>query len=154
MSAYNPQNRGRGFHNPRPTSKPVEVTFYANKAENELHPQLLYEWAEEQAKLFPEGRDKVSKSQIRRFFGAIKNLQFQLESQRPWGQILPLFKMFHSKVCYAERAGNKKIPKEFADFLKENMKKVGDDKDDFIAFVMYFEAVLGFAYGHDKIGRD
>lgn len=158
MSTYNPPHKGRpGGRHPRednsPAPKAVDVVFYVDKEKKQLHPKLLDEWAKEQAKQFPDGKEKLSKSQIRRFFGAIKNLHFQLESNRPWEQILPLFKMFHSKVCYAEKAASKKIPREFAAFVKENIKRVGDDKD-FIAFVLYFEAVLGFAYGLDKIGKE
>jgi len=158
MSDQNQSYRGGPRHqeqgNPNPPLRVVEVSFYSDKASKVLHPKLLCEWAKDQAMLFPGGRDRLTKSQIRRFFGAIKNLHFQIESNRPWEQVLPLFKMFLSKVSYAEKAASKKIPKEFADFLKENIKRVGDDQDNFRAFVLYFEAVLGFAYGLEKVGRE
>ncbi len=131
------------------TFDPNSVVYFKDKANNILKPELLDDLARKQALSFPDG--KLSKSQIRRFFGAIKNMHMQLETKGSWEQIYPLFKMFQSKVAYAERAGNKKIPHEFADFLKAHIKKVNDEKD-FKAFVLFFEAVLGFAYGESKIG--
>lgn len=138
-------------------STAVKVEYYKDKSQKILNPDLLNEFAEEQAKKFPDiqdksRRDKLSKSQIRRFYGAIKNLHVQIENGRSWDKILPLFKMFRSKVYYAERSDNKKIPPEFADFLKYNFELVDNDEDNFRAFVLYFEAVLGFAYGLNKIG--
>lgn len=130
----------------------VIYIYYKNKENKILDPELLDKKAIEEAKQFPDGRERLSKSQIRRFFGAIKNLHFQLENGRSWDQILPLFKMFRSKVSYAKRSGSKKIPEAFARFLENNIESVGNDEDNFRAFVLYFEAVLGYAYGMNKIG--
>ncbi|HOQ06166.1 MAG TPA: type III-A CRISPR-associated protein Csm2 [Anaerohalosphaeraceae bacterium] len=158
----NPSQRSGGSRPQSQTQKEaptaVKVVYYKDKARKILDPELLDQKAQEQANKFPDvndknRKDKLSKSQIRRFFGAIKNLHFQLENGRSWEQVLPLFKMFQSKVAYAKRSGGKKIPEEFAVFLEENIKLVGNDEDNFRAFVLYFEAVLGFAYGNNKIGE-
>ncbi|MEJ5260989.1 MAG: type III-A CRISPR-associated protein Csm2 [Anaerohalosphaeraceae bacterium] len=147
--SYSGGHGNRETQNRHNETIPLPDVIYYDSSGN-MPVQLLSDWAEAWAKSFPE--KKLSKNQIRRFFGAIKNLHFQLDSGRPWEQILPLFKMFLSKVSYAEKAVSKKIPSEFANFLKIHIKKVGSSEKNFRAFVLFFEAVLGFAYGYDKIG--
>jgi len=52
--------------------------------------------------------------------------------------------MVKSKAMYAKGTG--RIESEFCSFMMTNIDKVKDQKD-FEAFVKYFEAVLGYAYG-------
>jgi CRISPR-associated protein Csm2 len=126
--------------------------------------KLFDEKALEQAKQFPDikrkrrdrsdKRTELSKSQIRRFFGEVKNLQIKhkqsLDKDKSWIQIKPMVMMLKSKAFYAE--GTNKIPKEFKEFIVENISKV-NTKEEFETFVNYFEAVLAFAYGEEKIGN-
>jgi CRISPR type III-A-associated protein Csm2 len=141
----NNQFSGGGFHKqPETKAKALEVTFYIDKSNDVLDPELLDKKALAQAEKL---HDKISSAQTRKFFGEIKNLYLRLEQGREWGNIEPLFRMIKSKAYYSSKSGgNAQIPDEFRAFITDNIDRVKDEKD-FRAFVMYFEAVLGFAYG-------
>ncbi|MDH7600215.1 MAG: type III-A CRISPR-associated protein Csm2 [Sedimentisphaerales bacterium] len=128
----------------------VQVNFFRNKAQKELDPDLLDSKAQQQAGLLHE---RVNSAQIMKFFGDIKGLYLRLEQGRPWNQIEPMFRMIKSKAAYAASSGRAgRIPEEFRDFLVVNIDKVRDE-DDLRAFVLYFEAVLGFMYGKGLVTK-
>jgi len=138
----------RGTGGGRPQARAVPVKFYLDPpVKEQLNPDLLNKDAEEQAEALHK---KINSAQLRRFFGEVKNLLLRLEQGRPWTQIEPLFRMLRSKAAYAE--GSQKIPAEFSAFIADNVKQVKDEKD-FRAFALYFEAVLGFAYGKGLVKK-
>jgi len=125
------------------------VIFYQDPEKKKLNPELLDSIAETQA-------DKIHKNinsaQLRRFFGEVKGLYNRLEHQEPFERLFPLVKMIKSKVWYAANPNKEKIPKDFADFLLGGIDQVKDE-EDFRAFVMYFEAVVGFMYGKGLVSK-
>jgi len=138
---------------------PAKVFFDPSKPEADLYDSI----AEEQADSFPSGRDAINKNQMRKFFSDIKDLYRRYEARIAGEQndsvrqnifqesIEPQFRMMRSKVNYATRAGGK-IPKEFADFLTEGIRKVEKgNHEHFCKFVLHFEAVVGFMYGKGKV---
>jgi len=137
----------RGGGPSRSFARAIDVTFYENKAENRINPTLLDRDAEAQADALHRS---INSAQIRRFFGEIKNIYLRLEQKKEWTQLEPLFRMVKSKALYA--LGTSRIPREFCSFLTENIDKVKDEQD-FRAFVLYFEAVLGFAYGKGLVRK-
>jgi len=144
------RRQGDSRSSPSPASAgAINVTFYRDAQRTQLNPTLLDEDAKKQAMAFPEKGKKLTKSQIRRFFGTIKRLDFQFRRGRSWEQIEPLFRMIRSKAFYARHRDT--IPPAFFEFITTNIDKVKTPKD-FEAFVQYFEAVLGFAYGLDRVG--
>ncbi len=120
-----------------------QVTFYADNEKKIINKALLNEDAEKQAKAL---HNRVGSSQVRKFFGEIKNMSLRLEQGRSWQELEPLFKMVKSKAWYASKQSNSAIPDEFRAFITDNIDRVNDEAD-FKAFVLYFEAVMGFAYG-------
>ena len=144
-------NRQRGSNRSgqsgRPPVKALPVTFYLDAEKQNLNPTLLNADAEKQADSLHRN---INSAQIRRFFGEVKNLGLRLEQGRPWSQVEPLFRMLRSKAAYA--AGTRKVPYEFSAFIADNVERVKDE-NDFKAFVLYFEAVLGFAYGKGLVKK-
>ena len=150
-------SRGRSsFQQRRPQRPNIQVLFDPSKEDTELFDRL----AEQQADQL-----EINSSQLRRFFGEIKDLYRQFNAltageaaeakkEEVYRQkIEPRFKMIRSKVAYATRAGGQtKLPDEFAHFLKEGIQKVADYRH-FIRFVMHLEAVVGFMYGKDKVRK-
>lgn len=139
---------------PRSQRSNVQVLFAPAKEDVELYDTL----AEQQADQL-----EINSSQLRRFFGEIKDLYRQYNAlianeateakkQEIYRQqIEPRFKMIRSKVAYATRPGGQaRLPDEFAEFLKEGIRKVTDYRQ-FTRFVMHFEAVVGFMYGKGKV---
>lgn len=167
MSRHGQQSRGRGagYHGgsgvgvkaPRVGGSKGTALFDPSKSDAELFDAL----AEKQADSFEE---QINSSQLRRFFGEVKELYRRYDSltrgkeedecARVYArQIEPLFKMIRSKVAYASRQGGQsKIPEEFAGFLSAGVDSVKNHKD-FRRFVMHFEAVVGFMYGNGKVSR-
>lgn len=60
-------------------------------------------------------------------------------------RIYPRLKMLKSKAAYAS---NGKIPRQFESWLNKSIDAIAPDKPhDFEAFMLHFEAVVGFCYG-------
>jgi CRISPR type III-A-associated protein Csm2 len=134
----------------------IEVLFDPGKPEKDLYDAL----AEQQAELL-----EINSSQLRRFFGEIKDLfrQFNAliagisdaeQKENVYRtKIEPRFKLVRSKVAYASRPGGQStIPREFAQFLEQAISKVNNSVD-FARFVTHLEAVVGFMYGKGKVKK-
>lgn len=123
------------------------VKFFIDPQKEEINPELLDAIAEKQA---DEVHGKINSAQVRRFFGEVKSLSGRLQHQEPFERLLPLIKMIKSKTWYA--SSRNKIPREFASFMLGGISQVKDQKD-FEAFVLYFEAVVGFMYGKGLVTK-
>lgn len=145
-------SHGGSRHGAQPSSSGAPPLFDPAKPLDELVDAL----AEQQAALIPGGRDGLQSSQLRRFFGDVKELYRRLEQNSSYDQLIkPMFKMIRSKAAYAWRNGDRgasKIPREFYEFLDKGIAKV-QNESDFRKFVQHFEAVVGFLYGTGKVGR-
>ncbi len=87
----------------------------------------------------------LSSAQLRRFFGEFRQLEKRVNAIG-FDKVKPLIKMVKSKASYAANPSNPKIPSSFKSFLIENIDNV-TEKKDFEAFMLHFEAVVGFFYG-------
>lgn len=87
----------------------------------------------------------ITSSQLRRFFGELRQLEKKV-NDRGFDAVIPLIKMVKSKASYAANPSKQKIPNSFKDFLFKNINEIHSRKD-FEAFMLHFEAVVGFLYG-------
>ncbi len=87
----------------------------------------------------------LTSAQLRRFFGDFKQLEKKVAKQ-DFEKVKPLIKMVKSKAAYASQ----KIIPEFKNFLTENVDNI-NSKKDFDAFMLHFEAVVGFYYGMEGV---
>lgn len=120
--------------------------FYAEKeGRRVIKTGLLTDCAENLGKAFE--RDRLSSSQLRRFFGEVRSLQDRVRALR-FEPSEPLIRMLKSKVAYACPKGgrDKKVPDVFKDYIDTMVDHVKNE-DDFEAFVLSFEAVVGYFYG-------
>ncbi|WP_054030902.1 type III-A CRISPR-associated protein Csm2 [Desulfatitalea tepidiphila] len=129
---------------------------YFDSTGKHIRPELLDEEAQQVASRFvqtrdgrPNERDSIKNSQLRRFFNEFKTLERQLHStqgneEEAFKSIKPLVKMTHAKVEYAK--ARRVVPQAFVDWLKNNVLAIETAKD-FKAFLLHFEAVVGFCYG-------
>jgi len=153
-------NRGRAPSYGGHRTASFKVLFNPAAEDRDLYDTL----AEQQAMAMPSEKP-ISSSQLRRFFGEVKDLYRQynaLVAGKPdpaqraeiyRRQIEPRFKLVRSKVAYATRAsGQTRISREFANFLSEGIAKV-QDHEQFVRFVTHFEAVVGFMYGNDRVSK-
>lgn len=105
-------------------------------------------------------RSSITSAQLRRFYGDFKGLEkkFQfkqnglepksgLDKENAFLSVLPLIKMVKSKVAYAANPSNQKIPRAFMEWMNKNIDAI-NTSNDFEAFMLHFEAVVGFCYGH------
>ena len=115
---------------------------------------LLDEKAKERAEGFVKmdprnpgklAKESLSSAQLRRFFGELRQLEKRVNSVG-FDKVKPLIKMVKSKASYAANPSNPKIPSSFKIFLTENIDSIAEKKD-FEAFMLHFEAVVGFFYG-------
>jgi CRISPR-associated protein Csm2 len=128
--------------------------YYEDSEEKILKTGLVTEDAEREAKkLTQDTRDKITSAQLRRFYGEFKGLERKAtdkesgiiteDSFRP---ILPLIKMVKSKVAYASNEKNRKVPLAFKEWMEKHIQAINSARD-FEAFLLHFEAVVGFCYG-------
>ena len=124
-----------------------------------LKKELLGSDAEQKAGefvVYKNGRrddeSSITKAQLRRFYGEFKglekkyrnNLKPESDKEAEFRKLLPIIKMVKSKVTYSE--GTRKVPKKFADWLIKYINEINSPAE-FEAFLLYFEAVVGFCYG-------
>jgi len=96
-------------------------------------------------KLDNNAGNTLSSAQLRRFFGEFRQLEKKV-NMLGFEKVKPLIKMVKSKASYAANPSNPKIPPSFQSFLKENVNEINNERD-FEAFMLHFEAVVGFFYG-------
>lgn len=133
-----------------------------------INPALVTTWAQEWAdKFYPkkdgwqpdkfsgkkDARQKSSKpinsAQLRRFYGDVKNLEMRWENsqdkEKAFRDILPMIKLLKAKAAYANKRDL--VPESFKNWIWENVDMINEIKD-FKAFLLFFEAVVGFCYGN------
>jgi len=122
--------------------------YYYKDVENEIiREELLDSKAQELAesfKLSEPKRTPLSQTQLRRFFNDLKNLEKRLD-QSSFERMKPLIKMVKSKVVYSRE----KIPSTFENFMNKSISAI-QTENDFRAFMLHFEAVVGFSKEHLK----
>jgi CRISPR type III-A-associated protein Csm2 len=127
----------------------MENYFYGDNEKTILKESLLTNKARDWAKKFlnPINKyDKLTSAQLRKFYGEVKALETKVDA-KGFAQIKPLIKMLKSKAAYScPINGKKKIPDEFKIFLNEMVDHV-EDEQDYKAFAITFEAVVGYFYG-------
>lgn len=151
MCAYDNRNRQGGYQNRY--SAPPAQTFFDPKKELK---ELVDELAEKQADSFPsDNKNKLNSTQLRKFFGEVKNLYNQYEARRKTANkdevfkgLEPHIKVIRSKAYYAK--GRKTINDAFFEFLQNGISKV-TNAESFEKFVLHFEAVVGFMYGKGSV---
>lgn len=133
------------------------MTYYDSTGKH-IRSELLNEEARKAAELFVElnhmgkpTNDSIKSSQLRRFFNEFKNLERQLDQRQgdveeSFKSVKPLVKMANAKVVYAQ--ARKVVPQAFVDWLQKHVQAI-DNARDFKAFLLHFEAVVGFCYGRN-----
>lgn len=122
-----------------------------------LRPELLDTQAKSLGEDFAR-RDgyKVKSTQMRRFYGDVKELETRIEREAKGTDIfesaepqklakhLALIRMLKSKAAYA--AGRETVSRAFESFIVKSVDQIKTPKD-FRAFVLFFEAIVGYYYG-------
>jgi len=122
-----------------------------------IKPSLLTDQARDWAKKFlhpqrPENKGEknppLTSAQLRKYYREVKSLETKIEATKEFNQIKPLITMLKSKTAYAcpVTGRDRKIPKEFMQYINTCIDNVEDQKD-FKAFVLFFEATVGYFYG-------
>lgn len=96
-----------------------------------------------------DNRRSLSSAQLRKFFNEFKQLEKKVGIEG-FDKVKPLIKMVKSKAAYASNPSNPKIPRSFKNFLITNLDRIEGEKD-FQAFMLHFEAVVGFFYGIEGV---
>lgn len=98
-------------------------------------------------------KGRMKTTQLRRFFGEIKDIEKDLK-EKSWEEIEADFYLLKPKLAYAR--GRRLIPEEFHEVVKTSMNKidVGDKKDrieNYSRFVQFLESVVAY---HKYYGGD
>ena len=121
------------------------INYYTDK--DTIDPSLVDKQAHDVAKEFVF-TSSLKISQLRKFYGDVKSLELtwsnQQKSDAAFLGILPQIKMLKAKVAYAKGRGV--VPHYFVQWIGENVDQI-NKPDDFKAFLLHFEAVVGFCYG-------
>ena len=95
---------------------------------------------------------KLTSAQLRNFYHEAKKLEERcVNAEKPdasFREIRPLVKMLKAKVAYAcpDTGRDRKVPEEFKEFIDTMVDNV-QNWHDFRAFMLCFEAVVGYFYG-------
>ena len=93
-------------------------------------------------------RNSIKSSQLRKFYADVKSLErtweYQGRSAAAFLGILPQIKILKAKAAYAQGRGV--VPPAFLQWVNTHVDAVST-AEDFQAFLLHFEAVVGFCYG-------
>lgn len=128
------------YHDEKGNIRKELLNQEAEKQANEL---IVKRYDRRRQQEVVDDKKSVSSTQLRRFYNEFKGLEKRVRA-KDFESVLPLIKMVRSRAFYASN-GNK-IPKSFKDFLVKNVEAI-NEKKDFEAFLLHFEAVVGFCYG-------
>jgi CRISPR-associated protein Csm2 len=119
-----------------------------------IRPELVGKNAEECAEDITRS-NKLTTHQLRRFYNDLKALEHRFHHLRrnndpkeAFYEIQPLVKLMVPKVKYAQNRGV--VPEEFADWLGDCLNSIKEPKE-FEAFMLHFEAVVGFCFGSGRL---
>lgn len=122
-----------------------------------INPDLVTVYARKWADAFVPKREygarsssrPINSAQLRRFYGDVKNLEMRwqnsMDKAQAFHEILPMIKLLKAKAAYAHKRNL--VPDSFRDWVWENVDMINGERD-FKAFLLYFEAVVGFCYGN------
>lgn len=122
------------------------------KAEEQAKGFVVYSYNDRRQRNEVDKRKSLSSAQLRRFFSEFRQLEKRVNTMG-FNKVRPLIKMVKSKANYSANPSNPKIPKSFKDFLIGNIDEINTEKD-FEAFMLHFEAVVGFFYGIEGAGSN
>lgn len=154
--AKKPANQAKGPKEQRPDIKPQPVTYFG--AEGQIRPELLDGEAREFAKTLA---GKINKTQLRRYYNDVVNLQRRLEllaqriqapdsREQAFNRLRAEFKMLKAKAHYANGRSKKTFPDELLQFFVNHTHAVNTARD-FDAFCRHFQAVVAF---HEYYGKE
>src|SRR5258708_37833815 len=112
-----------------------------------LKPEYVDKFADDLAQLFGGDQPKLTKSQMRTFFGEVKRLQ-TLSRVRPFEDIRNKLLAMKAQAHLRDERGN--IPPSFHDFIARNAERASGGPEAFEAFVQHFEAVAAYCEGRLK----
>jgi|BioPla2DNA2_1021312.scaffolds.fasta_scaffold131975_2 CRISPR-associated protein Csm2 len=131
-------------------------SYYLNE-KGIIKTEMLEALAENEAKKLSNATIKkkdMTTTQLRKFFNEVKALEKRLrdngDSDEYFNKIMPLVKMLKAKIYYS--SGRENVTKEFEEFILSKIDKVRD-KNDFKAFVLHFEAVVGYFYRFKNLSK-
>lgn len=131
---------------------------YAYYKGDAINPELVTDWAQEWANKFAPPADprqprksprQINPAQLRKFYGDVKKLEMRwqnsVDKKKAFYEILPMIKLLKAKAAYAHKRDL--VPTSFREWIWDNVDMINDGRD-FKAFLLYFEAVVGFCYGN------
>ena len=96
---------------------------------------------------------RLTTGQIRRFFNHCREIERRLKIDgESWTQVAADFESLSAHAQYASSGQNRKIPREFRQFIDRNVNRVTSSEDPRVAFLEgflpHFEALVGFGAAH------
>lgn len=130
------------YHDDKGNIKPEWVTAAAENAA-----QSFYQTNQRTNRL--DEKNSLKNAQLRKFYGEFKRLEAEVvqsgnQAEERFLSVLPRIKMAAAKVTYAKARGV--VPDSFVRWMKQHTGEI-NSLADFRAFLLHFEAVVGFCYG-------
>ena len=151
------RDRGGGNRSPRGNLPKFPDSYFGT--DNQSRSYLQSDFVSKQSVnplaqyLGRNAKPNLTTGQLRRFFNHCREIERRLKVDgESWHQVSAGFEAlcYHAQNAFAGR----KIPREFQDFIDENVKRVVSAKEPEKAFLdgflPHFEALVGFGAAHMK----
>lgn len=138
----NRQEQGGNF-SPSTPQEPVEKAEYRDGKGN-----IAAKWVDSVAERVAQylGNEKLKPAQLRRFYSEVKTLErvwmTRGRTKEEFALLLPQVKILKAKAIYAKERGV--AGDYFQRWISEHVNAVNTSRD-FEAFLLHFEAVVGFS---------
>lgn len=122
------------------------IQWYKDPQKKAIDPELLDGRALAEAKKWVD--KKFTSTQLRKYFNEVKHLERQLiilktQDNDSWNNVFPMVKMLKSRISYDKNRKNSNISDGFKKFIDDSVNSISR-KEDFLVFLKYFEASVGF----------
>lgn len=130
----------------------IRVELLDAEAEKKAESFIVYTFNRKNNEKMRNKKKSLSSAQLRKFFSEFRQLEKRVNAEKKadpeqgFYKVKPLIKMVKSKASYSGNPDNSKIPETFKNFIIDNVNAIDTEKD-FRAFMLHFEAVVGFYYG-------
>lgn len=126
----------------RSETKSQEESFFEDPEKKIINKKLITEVAHEYGVKFV--KEGIPASQLRNFFNDVRSIEAKVKAGNSFDEVMPHILMLKAKAYYAAGRNNKLKP--FKEFITKYVDRI-ETKEDFDAFVKFFEAVVAYFYG-------
>jgi len=117
-----------------------------------LLPEVIQKWPEERAKALCHEQQKLTSTQLRRFFNRARNLERQLKAGKPFDRLKE--EILNLKVIAIAAAGRGTAPELFKQMMEKNVELAVQSEEAFTrGFLAHMQSLVAYLKYEEEQGK-